>query len=152
MSKKSAGILFYRVIDYSIEILLVHPGGPYWEHKDAGAWSIPKGELDDNEDPLETAIRELEEETGIKVSGAFIELTPAKQKSGKLIYAWGIQGNCDPGKIKSNSFTIEWPPKSGSKKSFPEVDRAAWFSADEAMQKIVPGQKGFIEELVKKTS
>lgn len=150
MLKKSAGILLYRFHNNCTEILLVHPGGPYWAKKDAGAWSIPKGEFEENEDPLDAATREMEEETGVKVSGEFIELTLVKQKSGKLIYAWGIQGNFNPDEINSNMFEIEWPPGSGKKKSFPEIDKAAWFTVDEAMQKIVPGQKGLIEDLIRK--
>lgn len=148
--KKSAGILLYRFHNNSIELLLVHPGGPYWAKRDAGAWSIPKGEFDENEDPLDAAVREMEEETGAKVSGKFMELTPVKQKSGKLIYAWGIEGNFNPGEINSNSFEIEWPPKSGKKISFPEIDKAAWFKPDEAKKRIMEGQIPLIEEIVEK--
>jgi predicted NUDIX family NTP pyrophosphohydrolase len=147
MQKKSAGILFYRINNNHTEVLLIHPGGPYWAKKDAGAWSIPKGEFSEDENPLDAAKREVEEETGIKVSGKFIELTPVKQKSGKLIYAWAVEGNFDPAEIKSNTFEIEWPPKSGKLQSFPEVDRAEWFITEEAKQKIVPGQVPLIEEL-----
>lgn len=148
--KKSAGILLYRFHNSRIEFLLVHPGGPYWAKKDAGAWSIPKGEFEENEDPLAAAVREMEEETGAKVSGKFMELTPVKQKSGKMIYAWGIEGNFNPGEINSNRFEIEWPPKSGMKKSFPEIDKAAWFNPDEAKKRIIEGQIPLIEEIEKK--
>lgn len=146
-SKKSAGILLYRLLNNIIEVLLVHPGGPFWSKKDLGAWSIPKGEFAGDEDPLDAAKREMEEETGVKVSGEFIELTPLKQKSGKTVYAWALQKDIDPEQIKSNDFEMEWPPKSRSKKSFPEIDKAAWFKLDEAADKIIPGQASFIAEL-----
>lgn len=148
MPKKSAGIIFYRFKNGLPEFLLVHPGGPFWVKKDLGAWSIPKGEILEDEDPLDAAIRETEEETGIKASGNFIELTPVKQKSGKLVFAWAVEGNFDTREIKSNSFELEWPPKSGNKKSFAEVDKAQWFLMDEARKKIVPGQLPLIEELM----
>jgi len=147
MNKKSAGILLYRFHNDLTEVLLVHPGGPYWAKKDLGAWSVPKGEFESGENPLDAAKRELEEETGIKAEGNFIELTPAKQKSGKLVYAWALQKDIDPADIKSNSFEMEWPPKSGKKKSFPEIDKAAWFTMDEARSKIIDGQKPLINEL-----
>lgn len=146
-SKKSAGLLLYRLVNDTIEVLLVHPGGPFWSKKDLGAWSIPKGEFDDDENPLDAAIREMEEETGLKASGEFIELTPLKQKSGKLVYAWALQKDIDPEKIKSNHFEIEWPPKSGTKRSFPEIDKADWYELDEARKKILEGQASFITEL-----
>ena len=149
-SKKSAGILLYRLINDDLEVLLVHPGGPFWTKKDLGAWSIPKGEFNEDEDPLDAAKREMEEETGIKVSGAFIELTPLKQKSGKTIYAWSLQKDIDPAQIKSNHFEMEWPPRSGKKKSFPEIDKASWFSPDQAAVKILAGQAAFLAELEKK--
>ena len=147
MSKKSAGILLYRFTNDLAEILLVHPGGPFWAKKDLGAWSIPKGEFEANENPLDAAKREVEEETGIKVQGEFIELTPAKQKSGKVIYAWAQQKDINPEQIKSNNFEIEWPPKSGKKKSFPEIDKAAWFEVEDAKKKINAGQVPLITEL-----
>lgn len=147
MSKKSAGILLYRLQNDIWEVLLVHPGGPFWTKKDLGAWSIPKGEFDENENPRDAAKREVEEETGMKVQGDFIALTPVKQKSGKLIYAWAVQGNFDAAQIKSNTFEIEWPPKSGKKKSFPEVDKAAWFNIEEAKKKITEGQLPVINEI-----
>lgn len=147
MCKKSAGILLYRLQNDDWEVLLVHPGGPFWAKKDLGAWSIPKGEFDENENPLDAAKREVEEETGIKVQGDFIELTPVKQKNSKLIYAWALRGNFDAAQIKSNTFEIEWPPKSGKEKSFPEVDKAAWFNIEEAKKKITEGQLPLINEI-----
>ena len=150
MPKKSAGILLYRISKGKIEVLLVHPGGPFWAKKDAGAWSIPKGEFDDGESPLDAAIRETHEELGIKVEGDFIELTPIKQKSGKTIFPFAIEHQFDPSKLQSNSFEMEWPLKSGQKRSFPEVDKAEWFSFDIANEKINNGQKPFLAELLKK--
>jgi predicted NUDIX family NTP pyrophosphohydrolase len=147
MAKQSAGILLYRFHNNLTEVLLVHPGGPFWARKDLGAWSIPKGEFEDGEDSLDAAKRELEEETGIKAEGNFIDLTPVKQKSGKLVYAWFLQKDIDPAAIKSNSFEMEWPPKSGKKKLFPEIDKAAWYTVDEARKKIVEGQIPLINEL-----
>ena len=146
-SKKSAGILLYRLRNGTLEVLLVHPGGPFWSKKDLGAWSIPKGEFDENENALDAAKREMEEETGIKVSGEFIELTPLKQKSGKVVYAWALEKDIAPEQIKSNDFEMEWPPRSGQKKSFPEIDKAAWYKPDEAKNKIIEGQSPFITEL-----
>ena len=150
MAKQSAGILIYRKGNTGLEVLLVHPGGPFWAKKDWGAWSIPKGEFDDDEEPLDAAKREIEEETGIKVSGNFIELSPVRHKSGKLVYAWALQKDVDPEFITSNSFEIEWPPKSGQKKSFPEIDKAAWFDTDEAKKKIIEGQAPLLSELLTK--
>ena len=147
MARKSAGILLYRVLNKTLELFLVHPGGPFWAKKDEGAWSIPKGEFDDNEDPLEAAKREFEEETGIRISGQFTALNPVKQKSGKIVYAWAVEGEIDPAKIKSNSFEIEWPPGSGKMRSFPEIDKAGWFTVDEAKRKIISGQSALISEL-----
>jgi predicted NUDIX family NTP pyrophosphohydrolase len=146
-SKKSAGTLLYRLMNGIIEVLLVHPGGPFWAKKDPGAWSIPKGEFTDDEDPLEAAKREMEEETGVKVSGKFIALTALKQKSGKLIYAWALEKDIDPGQIRSNEFEMEWPPRSGKRKSFPEIDKAAWYGLADARQKIIAGQLAFLAEL-----
>lgn len=147
MPKISAGILFYRLDSEELEVLLVHPGGPFWAKKDLGTWSIPKGEIEPNEDFLRAAIRETEEETGIRAEGKFIHLTPLKQKSGKIIHAWALQQDVDTSKIKSNSFEMEWPPKSGKKKVFPEVNEAVWFNTVDAKTKIVPGQMPFIIEL-----
>lgn len=145
--KKSAGILLYRFSNKLPEVLLVHPGGPFWARKDMGAWSIPKGEFDTTENPLDAAIREMKEETGVRVFGDFIELSPVKQKSGKIIYAWALQMDIDPAKIQSNDFEMEWPPKSGKKQSFPEIDKAEWFSMEEAKTKIIEGQVPILNEL-----
>ena len=130
-----------------VKIFLVHPGGPFWAKKDDGVWTIPKGEFDDDEDPLSAAKREFEEETGIKISGEFTPLKPIKQKSGKLVYAWAVEGDVDATKIKSNEFEIEWPPKSGKMKTFPEIDKAAWFDMHEANKKIIDAQLPLIREL-----
>jgi len=146
--KKSAGLLLYRCMENTIEFFLVHPGGPFWKNKDIGAWTIPKGELEDEEDALETAKREFKEETGTIIDGNFITLTPVKQKAGKLVYAWAIQGNIDSEKITSNTFKIQWPPKSGKWVDLPEVDKAGWFSIEESKQKINPAQIPLIDELL----
>ena len=147
MSKQSAGLLLYRRRPGKLEVFLVHPGGPFWAKKDAGAWSIPKGEYGPDEDPLDAARREFNEEIGFSATGPFQPLTPLKQKSGKLIQAFACEGKADPEKLKSNTFTLEWPPHSGKQQKFPEVDRAAWFPLAKAKEKIHPGQKGFLEEL-----
>ncbi|MDP4261323.1 MAG: NUDIX domain-containing protein [Bacteroidota bacterium] len=147
MPKKSAGILLYRIKNDLPEVLLVHPGGPFWTKKDLGAWSIPKGEVEPGEDFLEAARREVKEETGIHIRGKLIELTPVKQKSGKIIYAWTAEGDFNVAEIKSNTFELEWPPHSGKKKAFPEIDKAAWFHLNEARKKIVAGQEPLIKEL-----
>jgi predicted NUDIX family NTP pyrophosphohydrolase len=150
MPKISAGLLLYRLRSGTLEFLLVHPGGPFWKNKDAGAWTIPKGELGDNEEPLAAAIREFEEELGFKPTGQFIELTPIKQKGGKTVHAWAVEGDCDPTQIKSNTFTMEWPPKSGIQAEFPEVDRAEFFEFGEAKEKINQAQILLLEELQRK--
>ncbi len=150
MAKKSAGIMLFRRKKNILEVFLVHPGGPFWAKKDEGAWSIPKGELDDNENGLKAAKREFKEETGSEIDGNFIELTPIKQKSGKLVYAWAVEGDIDPAKIKSNEFEMEWPPGSSKIKSFPEVDRADWFAIKEAEKKINAGQLPLLKELESK--
>jgi predicted NUDIX family NTP pyrophosphohydrolase len=129
---------------------LVHPGGPFWTKKDLGAWSIPKGEFQEGEDPLEAAQREFEEETGFPISGQFIHLSSLKQKSGKIIHAWAVEGDIDPVEIKSNTFELEWPPKSGKMKEFPEIDKAEWFTAPLAKQKINAGQVPFLDTLIQK--
>jgi predicted NUDIX family NTP pyrophosphohydrolase len=147
MKQKSAGILMYRFAGKQTEVLLVHPGGPFWAKKDVGAWSIPKGEFDEAEDPLKAGIRELEEETGIQVTGIFIPLSPVKQKSGKLVIAWAVEFDCDPNGITSNLFEMEWPPNSKTTKWFPEVDKAAWFNLEEAKEKIIPGQVPILQQL-----
>jgi predicted NUDIX family NTP pyrophosphohydrolase len=145
--KQSAGILMYRYCASRLEIFLVHPGGPFWKNKDAGAWSIPKGEFDKDEDPLEAAKREFHEETGSLLEGGFIALGPVRQGGGKLVYAWAVQGDCKAESIKSNSFTMEWPPRSGKRTEFPEVDRAGWFSIEVAREKILKGQLMLLDEL-----
>ena len=132
-----------------MEIFLVHPGGPFWAKKDLGAWTIPKGEIEETERPFDAAKRELEEETGLRVSGDFIELTPVKQKNNKLIYAWALPYDLGDIIIKSNSFEIEWPPKSGKKMTFPEIDRGAWFNTNQAKIKIIQEQTPLITELLK---
>ena len=147
MEKKSAGILLYRRVNTAPEVLLVHPGGPFWKNKDIGAWSVPKGEFADDEQPLIAAVREFKEELGIDVSGDFIELIPQKQKSGKIVYAWALEQDTDVDDIVSNTFELEWPPRSGKMIEIPEVDRAGWFSMDEAKLKIIPGQIPIIENL-----
>ena len=148
MPRISAGLLMYRVRDGRLEVLLAHPGGPYFTNKDEGAWTIPKGEIEPGEDLLDAAKREFEEETGIKPTGPFLALSPIKQKGGKIVHAWAFKGDCDPGAIVSNAFTIEWPPKSGRQMAFPEIDRADFFDADAAKRKIKAGQEGLIEELL----
>lgn len=137
----------YRFKDSQLEVLLVHPGGPFWAKKDDGAWSIPKGEYSDDEEPLHVAKREFNEETGHEADGNFIPLKPIKQTGGKVVNAWAVEGDCDAGMIKSNTFTMEWPPRSGKQAEFPEIDRAGWFSVNRAKQKILRGQRGFLEEL-----
>ncbi len=147
MAKKSAGLLMYRWCNDELEVMLVHPGGPFWAKKDHGSWSIPKGEYTDEEEPFEVAKREFQEETSFKAEGEFMALTPIKQPGGKLIAIWAFEGNCDVSKIKSNTFTMEWPPRSGRQQAFPEVDRADWFTITVAKEKIIKGQTGFIDEL-----
>ena len=147
MAKRSAGILLYRMRNKFLEVFLVHPGGPFWAKKDEGAWSIPKGEFDDGEDPLKAARREFQEETGLAPDGKFIELNPIRQKSGKFVYAWAIEGDIDPTKISSNNFEMEWPPRSGKMRSFPEVDKADWFTLDKAKRKMNAGQVALLDDL-----
>lgn len=137
----------YRVRDQGLEVLLAHPGGPFWRNKDAGAWSIPKGELDPEEDPLAAALREFQEETGFQPNGPFIRLQPVKQKGGKTVYAWAFQGDLDPATIRSNIFDLEWPPGSGRMKQFPEIDRAEFFPITVAKEKINPAQRALLEDL-----
>ena len=148
--RKSAGILLYRFRDEHIQLFLVHPGGPFWANKDQGAWTIPKGEFQDGEEPLITAKREFFEETGKALSGNFIELTPILQKAGKLVYAYATQGDLDEKKMKSNTYKVEWPPKSGKWKSYPEVDKGDWFSVEESKKKINAAQIAFVDELLQK--
>jgi predicted NUDIX family NTP pyrophosphohydrolase len=145
--KSSAGLLIYRRRPGALEVFLVHPGGPFWKNKDLGAWSIPKGELAPGEDPLRAARRELTEETGLEISGTFRPLAPVRQSSGKWIQAWAVEGDCDPASITSNAFSVEWPPRSGVLREFPEIDRAAWFGLDEARERIIAGQRGLLDQL-----
>jgi predicted NUDIX family NTP pyrophosphohydrolase len=147
MAKQSAGIILYRHRDSALEIFLVHPGGPFWKNKDSGAWSIPKGEFDEREDPLQAARREFHEETGCSVDGSFIALRPVRQAGGKMVHAWAVEGDCEAESIRSNSFTIEWPPRSGQRKDFLEVDRAGWFSLELGREKILKGQLMLLDEL-----
>jgi predicted NUDIX family NTP pyrophosphohydrolase len=147
MAKRSAGILMYKRADAGLRVLLVHPGGPYWAKKDLGAWSIPKGEHGEEDDPLACAIREFAEETGLTPRGDFRPLGRLVQAGGKIVTAFAVEGDLDPRAIKSNTFEIEWPPRSGRRRSFPEVDRADWFALPEARRKILPSQQAFIERL-----
>jgi|SRR5688572_9437421 len=143
--KRSAGILLYRFNKKKdIEFFLVHPGGPFFAKKDEGFWTIPKGEIEADEDPLETAKREFEEETGSQLTGNFIYLGEIKQKAGKIVQAWAVEGDLDITKIRSNTFEIEWPPKSGKKRTFPAIDKAGWFSMAEAKQKMNEAQSTFL--------
>jgi predicted NUDIX family NTP pyrophosphohydrolase len=151
MAQVSAGLLMYRIKEGDVEFFLVHPGGPLWARKDEGVWSIPKGLVEEGEDILEAAKREFEEETGIKVNaGQFIPLSPVRLKSGKKVYAWAFEGDCNPSDIESNTFQMQWPPGSGQMREFPEIDRAGWFGPEEAKQKLNPAQVPFIEELIEK--
>lgn len=145
--KQSAGILLYRTGRDGVEVLLVHPGGPFWARKEEGAWSIPKGEFGEDEAPLEAARREFEEETGVRPEGDALELSPIRQAGGKMVHAWAVRGDFDPATLRCNTFSLEWPPRSGRTAEFPEVDRAAWFSLDAARQKINPGQRAFLDQL-----
>jgi predicted NUDIX family NTP pyrophosphohydrolase len=147
MAKQSAGILLYRKVKKVVEVLLVYPGGPFFSGKDAGNWSIPKGEFTEEEVPLHAAIREMEEETGFHPEGEFIELTPIKQKSGKIVYCWAQESDLDASTIVSNTFEMEWPPKSGKRKTYPEIEEAAWFDIETAKKKINERQIALLEEL-----
>jgi predicted NUDIX family NTP pyrophosphohydrolase len=147
MPKQSAGLLLHRMQAGQRQVFLVHPGGPFWAKKDAGAWTIPKGEFEANEDPLAAARRELREETGLVVDGPFLPLGVVKQAGGKVIHAWAAEADCDPGAIVSNTFRLEWPPRSGKFAEFPEVDRAAWFSLEAAATKMNAAQALFLERL-----
>jgi predicted NUDIX family NTP pyrophosphohydrolase len=145
--KISAGILLYRVRDHAVEVFLVHPGGPYWARKDDGAWSIPKGETEDGADLLATAYAEFHEETGSPLQGQPVPLAPLKQPGGKVVHAWAVQGDIDATSIRSNTFAIEWPPRSGKTREFPEVDRGGWFDLPTARLKLLAGQRGFLDQL-----
>jgi predicted NUDIX family NTP pyrophosphohydrolase len=149
--KRSAGVLAYR-FTHELQVFLVHPGGPFFKNKDAGAWTIPKGEILEDEEPLAAAQREFREETGFSVSGDFKELTPIKQKGGKVVLAWAIEQDFDETKVVSNTFQIEWPPKSSKMQTFPEVDKAGWFSIDKAKEKVNPAQVDFIDEIFRITN
>jgi predicted NUDIX family NTP pyrophosphohydrolase len=150
MAKQSAGILMYRFTNSELQVFLVHPGGPFWRNKDRRAWSIPKGERLPDEDPLEAAKREFEEETGLAVRGDFLYLGSTKQSSGKRIDVWAIEGDCDPAQIESNTFSMEWPPGSGKRQNFPEIDKAAWFGHETARDKLHAGQGVFVDMLLEK--
>jgi predicted NUDIX family NTP pyrophosphohydrolase len=150
MPKRSAGLLMYRRSRGTLEVLLVHPGGPLWEKKDLGSWSIPKGEYEAAEEALAAAAREFQEETGLVAGGPYTELTPIRQQGGKLVQAWAFEGDCDAESLKSTTFSLEWPPHSGRRREFPEVDRAGWFSIGKARQKILPAQADLLDELAAK--
>ena len=145
--KQSAGILLFRRIDQTLEVFLVHPGGPFWTSKDDGAWSIPKGEYQRGEDPLAAAQQELIEETGIIVEGPLTDLGSVTQGRSKTVSAWAAERDFDPSRLRSNQFQMEWPPRSGKHREFPEVDRGAWFTLEEAATKLLPGQRPFLERL-----
>ena len=150
MARQSAGIVLYRFAGEEPQVLLVHPGGPFWRNRDAGAWSIPKGEYAADEDPLAVAKREFEEELGMPPpSGEYVRLGEVRQRGGKTVTAFATQGDFDPRQLESNRFEIEWPPKSGRRALFPEVDKAEWFALAEARTRIIGGQLPFIDSLVK---
>lgn len=148
MKKRSAGILLYRSNDKGLEVLLAHPGGPFYTKRDLGVWSIPKGEFNETENPEEAAIREFKEELGAEISGEMVELSPVIQKSGKEVIAWAVKGEFKPESLISNTFPMEWPPKSGKFQEFPEVDKVEWFDIETAKEKIIPGQVPLLAELV----
>ena len=151
MARRSAGILLYRLTGEGPEVLLVHPGGPFWAKRDEGVWSIPKGEYGEDDDPLTAALREFEEETGTPLEpGDLVELGSVKQKSGKVVVAWAIRGDLDADAIHSNTFAMEWPPRSGRTAEFPEVDRAGWFDPSAARQKLVEAQAAFVDRLLER--
>ena len=151
MARRSAGILLYRLVGGAPELLLVHPGGPFWARKDAGVWSIPKGEYEDSEDALACALREFEEETGTALDPADpMELGSITQRGGKIVTAWAAEGDLDPHTVQSNTFTMEWPPRSGRTAEFPEIDRAGWFGVDAAREKLNPAQAEFLDRLLER--
>jgi predicted NUDIX family NTP pyrophosphohydrolase len=151
VAKRSAGILLYRVAHGAPEVLLVHPGGPFWARRDAGAWSIPKGEYEPGDDPRTCALREFEEETGTAPPpGKLIDLGDVEQKGGKVVSAWASEGDLDADAIRSNTFTMEWPPRSGRTAEFPEIDRAGWFGVDAAREKLVAAQAEFLDRLLER--
>ena len=147
MPKRSAGLMMYRRVKDALEVFLVHPGGPIWARKDKGAWTIPKGEYTDDENPLAAARREFEEETGFAANGEFVDLGSVKQKSGKVVMAWAFAGDCDPADLVSNTCEIEWPPRSGRRLEIPEVDRGRWFSMEEAHEYIREEQRALLDKL-----
>ena len=148
MPRTSAGLALFRRAPDGIEMLLVHPGGPVWKNRDDGAWSFPKGEFSEGEDPLTVARRELAEETGCAADGEFMPLGTVKQAGGKVVHLWAVEGDCDASAIRSNTFTMEWPPRSGRRQSFPEVDRAGWFGAGDARRKLLESQRAFVDRLL----
>ena len=150
MPKRTAGLLLYREAAGGLEVLLVHPGGPFWRNKDEGAWSIPKGLVDEGEDLFAAALREFREETGGTADAEAIALEPLRQPSGKTLHAWAMRGEFDPATLTSNTFLVEWPPKSGRQQEFPEVDRAQWFSIEEAGRRILKGQAESLRDLLRK--
>jgi predicted NUDIX family NTP pyrophosphohydrolase len=151
MPARSAGILLFRRPSGGLEVLLVHPGGPFWARRDEGAWSIPKGEHDDGEEPIDTARREFAEETGtVLPEGELLDLGEVRQRSGKRVSAWAAEGDLDPAAVRSNTFEIEWPPRSGQLREFPEVDRAGWFAPEEARRRLVPAQAAFVDRLLER--
>ncbi len=150
MAKRSAGLLMYRRKGGELAVFLVHPGGPFWAAKDAGAWTVPKGEYMDGEEPLKAAKREFTEETGFAADGDFIDLGTIRQTSGKIVNAWAFEGDCDPDKLISNFCEIEWPPRSGKSVEIPEVDRGAWFTLADARTAILKSQQGFLDVLKEK--
>ena len=140
----------FRRSGAQVEVLLVHPGGPFWAKKDAGAWSIPKGEYAEGEDPLAVALREFQEELGVALAGDASELGSVTQRGGKIVTAWAVEGDLDPAELRSNTFTMEWPPRSGRQQEFPEIDRAEWFAVPEARTKLIDAQTGFLDRLVER--
>lgn len=146
MAKQSAGVLMYRRRAGQVEVFLIHPGGPFWSGKDQGAWAIPKGEFTAEEHPLVAAKREFQEETGFPISGDFLPLEPIRQAGGKIVHAWVIEGDCDAAAVKSNTFSMEWPLRSGQLKTFPEVDRAAWFTLEQAEVKMLKSQRPLLDQ------
>jgi predicted NUDIX family NTP pyrophosphohydrolase len=146
--KQSVGILLFKHVSGQLNVLLVHPGGPFWKNKDAGAWSIPKGEFTGDEKPLDAAIREFEEETGTLLSGDFKDIGNVKLKSGKVVHAWALENDLDTTTLKSNDIEIEWPPKSGKKITIPEIDKAEWCNIPQALEKINPAQRELLTRLI----